>query len=80
MDEKVLPVMVTTYEAFCVCMEGNAKAIYLYMELYRKHAKEIYQALEERGYKLPGLPTQRGVLFVKGIDVEQCVFPSPSFL
>mgnify|MGYP003396935547 FL=1 len=79
MDEKVLPLLVSTYEAFCNCMEFNVKAIYIYKEVYMKHAEEICQFLEERGYEFPGFPTRQGVLFVKGIDIETVIL-SPCLL
>ena len=73
MDEKVLPLMITTYATFCACMEKDVKAIYICVTLFETHATKIYRALEERGYELPGLPLQEGVLFVRGIAIEQCV-------
>lgn len=77
MDEKVLPVMITTYEAFCACMEKTVKAVYICVEVFAEHADKIYHSLEEHGYEIPGLPTQHGVLFVKGIAIEQCVLSGP---
>lgn len=65
MDEKVLPIMITTYEAFCACMEENVKAVYISVEVFAEHVGRVYQVLEERGYEIPGLPIGRGALFVK---------------
>ena len=80
MNEKVLPIIVTTYEAFCACMGENLMAIYIYMEVLMEHTGEIYQSLEEHGYEIPGLPTRRGVLFVKGININDSVIINPWFL
>lgn len=75
MKEKVLPAMITTYEAFCACVEVEMKAIYIYSEVHSAYVDEIYQALQKRGYEIPGLPLRKGVLFVKGIDYGDCVYP-----
>lgn len=73
MDEKILPISISTYEAFCACMKQDVKAIYICVEVFEEHATEIYRSLEEYGYEIPGLPIGRGALFLKGIDIEQCV-------
>lgn len=73
MDEKILPIIATTYEAFCNCMEQNVKAVYICGEVFAGRAYEVYQSLEEHGYEIPGLPIGQGALFVKEIDIEQCV-------
>ena len=80
MDERILPVIVTTDAAFNACMEQDISAIYLYREVFKGRTNKIYQTLEEHGYEIPGLPLQRGVLFVKGVDIEQCTFPIPNYL
>lgn len=72
MGEKILPITISTYEAFCACMKQNVKAIYICVAVFEGHTHEIYQALEEHGYEIPGLPIRRGALFVKGINIEQC--------
>lgn len=72
MDEKILPITVSTYGAFCASMKQDVKAIYICAEVFAGHTHVIYQALEEHGYEIPGLPIRRGALFVKGIDIEQC--------
>lgn len=73
MNEKILPVSISTYAAFCACMKQDVKAIYIYVEVFEGRTHEMYQSLEEHGYEIPGLPIGQGALFVKGIDIEQCV-------
>lgn len=77
MDKKVLPVMVTTYEAFYNCLAKNVQVIYVCMELYMAYTEEIYQALAEHGYGIEGYPARRGVFYAKGEDISQCVISDP---
>ena len=77
MDKKVLPVMVTTYEAFCNCLAKNVQVIYVCMELYAAHSKDIYQALIEYGYDVKGYPARRGVFYAKEMDIRKCAISDP---
>ena len=79
MDEKILPIRITTYEAFKACMDCDVKAVYIYKEVFWGRPEEIFQILEEHGYELPGLPTRYGAVFVKGLPTEQCMLQSFDF-
>lgn len=71
-EERILPVMALSYEAFLGCIEDRAKVIYLDMDVYMENAEEIYRVLGDNGYDTSGYPAKRGVFFSRGIEIEPC--------
>ena len=77
MREKILPVIVTTYEALCTCLEENVRVIYAFKEFYTANTEQISQALMEYGYEMSDIPTNRGVFFVKGLNIKDSEISDP---
>jgi len=77
MEKRALPVIVTTYEAFCSCLTENVRVIYVCRELYASCGRKICKDLEENGYELVGYPARQGMLYTKGVDIAQCAVLDP---
>ena len=73
MEYALLPVVVTTYEAFCLTVKSNVRAIFIDEEVYWEHTNEIRKALYKHGYSSVGQPTIFGLAFPKkGVSLKFC--------
>ena len=65
MEREILPIGVSTYEAFCTCVETDVKVIYIWNDLYEIKRREVRKMLQKYGYALSGIPAKNGLLFAK---------------
>jgi hypothetical protein len=78
MGEELLPIMISTYEGLCKCLEEDVQVIYIWNHLYKCQQKKIDRALTEGGYVLLGVQAHNGLFFVKkGKDFSQMGFSDP---
>ncbi len=80
MDEIIIPIGVSTYEALCSCVAENARIIHIWNTLYVLHTEEIQQLLTQYGYILTDIPARRGVLCMKEPVVEKSMIWDPDDL
>ena len=75
MKRKVCPIMVSTYEALCHCIDKNVEVLYVYWRLLQEGNEKIAQILRDNGYGMSGLGTQWGLFFAKGIKLKRKDLP-----
>ena len=80
MRQKIIPIMVSTYETLCKCIEEDVQIIHIWNNLYVLHTEEIQQLLTEYGYKLPDIPAKSGVFCMKEPVVDKSMIWDPDDL
>ena len=75
MEREVFPIMVSTYEALCDCIENNVIVIYVFRAFYRENKERVEQCLGDNGYKMANFRSGWGVFFAKGMILRQKDIP-----
>lgn len=75
MGRKVFPIMVSTYEALCHCIDKNVEVLHVYWLLFQEDNEKVTKTLRDNGYRMSRLGTQWGMFFAKGIQLEKSNLP-----
>lgn len=65
MEQRKLPIIVTTEQALQSCLKASACVIYIDGTLYEKCTEKIRRTMMLHGYTIADIPAQNGVFYTR---------------
>lgn len=78
MEQKILPVTVTTDCALRKCVTDETPLIYIHSDLYKDNSTQINDYMRKNGYIFEILTSKGGLFYAKGIDIRQYIIDDPT--
>ena len=78
--KKLIPIMVTTYEALCACATEKTRLIYVTFGLWDTDWDRIGPIMEMYGYRIASLPARHGMFYIRGYRFRKYYIEDPYHL